>query len=378
MLALLRGAIQGESRLARVVTTVVGARPQFVKCSLLGRELRRRGIAERLVHTGQHYDPELSDIFIRELEIPAPDANLGIGSDSHARQTARMMIAIEDEFAAHRPEVVIVFGDTNSTLAAALVAVKMHLPLAHIEAGMRGYNRRLPEEHNRIIADHLADLLICHNERAAGRLRQERVGGRIEICGDTMRETAERFLPRALGRPLPDAVPAGRFALLTAHRPDNVDDPKTLAGILDGAGRLGMPVVFPVHPRTRKSLAGVAIAPGLILTEPVGYLEMLGLLGRAELVLTDSGGLQKEALFAGTPCVTLRGETEWPETVDLRMNAVTGNPPAAGEIAAAAQAMLASAGEDRGRRRARLAPLIDAAFGPLDVSRRIADAIESM
>ncbi|MCE5228934.1 UDP-N-acetylglucosamine 2-epimerase, partial [bacterium] len=171
--------------MARIVTTVVGARPQFVKCSLLSRELRRRGIDERLVHTGQHYNPELSEIFIRELEIPEPDVNLGIGSDTHARQTARMMMELEAEFDSHRPEAVIVFGDTNSTLAAALVAVKMHLPLAHVEAGMRGYNKRLPEEHNRIVTDHLADLLVCHNERAAERLRGERVGGRIEICGDT-------------------------------------------------------------------------------------------------------------------------------------------------------------------------------------------------
>lgn len=360
------------------MTTVVGARPQFVKCSLLSHELRRRGIGERLVHTGQHYDPELSEIFISELEIPVPDVNLGIGSDSHARQTARMMIALEAELENHAPEAVIVFGDTNSTLAAALVAVKMHLPLVHIEAGMRGYNRRLPEEHNRIVADHLADLLICHNGRAAERLRQEHVSGRIEICGDTMRETAEHFLPRAIVRPLPKSVPAGRFALMTAHRPDNVDDTKALTGILEGAGRIGMPVVFPVHPRTRKNMARVLVPPSVILIEPAGYLDMLGLLARAELVLTDSGGLQKEALFIGTPCVTLRGETEWPETVDLRMNLVTSNPPQSGEIEDAARTMLAQTSETRDQRRARLAPLIEKEFGPADVARRIAEAIESL
>lgn len=365
-----------RDRLARIITTVIGARPQFVKCSLLGRELRRRGIDERLVHTGQHYNPELSEVFIRELEIPAPDVNLGIGSDSHARQTARMMIALEAELEGRRPDAVIVFGDTNSTLAAALVAVKMQIQLVHIEAGMRGYNRRLPEEHNRIVADHLADVLICHNERAAERLRQEFVSGRIAICGDTMRETAEYFLPRALKRSMLAAVPEGRFALLTAHRPDNVDDPKILAGILEGAGRIGMPVVFPVHPRTRKSLAGIAVPPGVILMEPVGYLDMLGLLARSELVLTDSGGLQKEALFIGTPCVTLRGETEWPETIETGMNVLTSNPPTANEIVAAAREMSTQTGESRPQRRVRLAPLIDERFGPIDVARRVADTVE--
>ncbi|MCE5231395.1 UDP-N-acetyl glucosamine 2-epimerase, partial [bacterium] len=199
-------------------------------------------------------------------------------------------------------------------------------------------------------------------------------------CGDTMRETAEYFMPRAVELPLPLGVPSNAaFALMTAHRPDNVDDPQTLAGILDGAGRIGMPVVFPVHPRTRKTLKAMAAPPNLILIEPVGYLEMLGLLARAELALTDSGGLQKEALFIGTPCVTLRGETEWPETIELEMNMLTSNPPRADEIAGAARTMLKRAGgETRDRRRGRLAPQIDLQFGPIDVARRITDAIEKI
>ncbi len=361
------------------IATIVGARPQFIKCSLLSHELRRRGLRERLIHTGQHYDDRLSDLFFRELEIPEPALNLGVGSDSHARQTARIMIGLEAEFIRERPDLVIVFGDTNSTVAGALTAVKMDLALAHVEAGLRGFNR-MPEEHNRIVADHLSDLLICHNEAAAQRLRRREVRGRAVVCGDTMRETAEHFLPRALERPWPAGLePGAKFALLTVHRPANADRPESLAEILRAAGRLPMPVIFPVHPRTEARIAalGEAMPANVRAIGPVGYLDMLGLVARAALVLTDSGGLQKEAVILGTPCVTLRGDTEWLETIELGLNTLAGEPARAEVILEKADAALAlGAGETREARRARLAPEVDRLFGPADVARRVADAVE--
>lgn len=364
--------------MAQKISTVVGARPQFVKCSLLSHELRRIGLAERLVHTGQHYNPELSDIFFKQLGIPEPDVNLGIGSDTQGRQTGRMIIALEEEFERCRPDVVLVFGDTNSTLAAALTAVKMGIRLAHVESGLRSRNRSMPEEHNRVVVDHMADLLFCHNGRAAQQLYDEQVQGRIVVCGDTMRETVSHFLPRALaqGENLLArlGVEKNGYAVLTVHRPVNADEPAALERILDGMNALGLPVVFPVHPRTLRKIAPTAQNhyPRIRLIEPVGYLDMLALANQACLVVTDSGGLQKEALFVGVPCVTLRGETEWTETVDLGMNVLAGDRPDAQHLARLA---LETCERHRWRDeefKRRLAKAIDLEFGPIHVSRTIA------
>ena len=362
------------------IATLVGARPQFIKCSLLSPELRRRGLRERIIHTGQHYNPELSDIFFRELGIPEPDVNLEIGSDTPARQIARMLLALAEEFDRDRPDAVIVFGDTNSTLAGALAAVKCGIPLVHIEAGLRSFNRSMPEEHNRVVTDHIADLLICHNDRAMNRLLIEDARGQIAVCGDLMRETVERFLPRAgeFAAPGDGLDVEGEYALLTVHRAANLEAPGALAAILEGAGGLGLPVVFPIHPRTRALLekGDTPLPAGLLLVPPVGYLEMLALTARAAVVLTDSGGLQKEALFLGTPCVTLRGETEWTETVELGMNILAGEPPVATAIVQMVQALRdRHAGETNVDRRRRIAPAIEELFGPIDVAAAVAATV---
>lgn len=371
----------GSSGTTHKIATVVGARPQFIKCSLLSHALRGLGFTERLIHTGQHYNPQLSDIFFRELDIPEPDLNLGIGSDTQGRQTGRMMIALEEAFEQDRPDLALVFGDTNSTLAAALVAVKMGIPLAHVESGMRSHNRAMPEEHNRVVTDHLSDLLFCHNETTAARLAGEKIDGRVIVSGDTMRETVSHFLPRALDRTGPDerlGLTGQPYAVLTVHRPVNADQRDALGEIIEGANRLGMPVVFPIHPRTRRQedFSNLQSSGRLHLIEPLGYLDMLALVHRAALVLTDSGGLQKEAFFLQTPCVTLRGETEWTETVEAGMNVLAGDRPHAGHLAAIAGEMLLRHGP--GTEPAPSIETIDRLFGPIDVSRRIAGAIAEM
>ncbi|MCL5269050.1 MAG: UDP-N-acetylglucosamine 2-epimerase (non-hydrolyzing) [bacterium] len=366
----------------KIIATIVGARPQFIKCALLSRALREGGFAERLIHTGQHYAPELSDVFFAELGIPQPDANLEVGSDTHGRQTGRMMIALEEEFERHRPDAAFVFGDTNSTLAGALTAVKMGIPLIHVEAGMRSRDRSMPEEHNRIVADHVADVLFCHNAAAAERLEDEAVAGDIVVCGDLMRETLSHFLPRALGAssyPARLGLAPGAYGVLTVHRPVNADDSAALAEILHGAAGLGRPVIFPAHPRVQRHLAGLAeagAAKGVRLVEPLGYLDMLALTARAAVVLTDSGGLQKEATFLGIPCVTLRSTTEWTETIDLGLNRLAGDRPAAERIVAEAERVIRlRAGWDarklddfRGRR-------LEKHFGPLNVSSIITQTL---
>jgi UDP-N-acetylglucosamine 2-epimerase len=313
--------------LVRIVT-VVGNRPQFVKAAAVSRLLRERH-EELLVHTGQHYDDELSRVFFDELGIPAPDRELGAGSGTNTEQTARMLGALEPVLAELRPGLVLVYGDTNTTLAGALAAAQARIPVGHVEAGMRSFDRAMPEELNRVLTDHLSDVLLCPSETAVENLAREHVAGRVELVGDVMVDVALLFQPRALADPAPlerAGVAPGGYALATAHRAGNVDDPDRLRRLVDLLLGLPLPVVLPLHPRTRARLEAAAwlgeleAAPHVRLQPPLGYLEFTALLGNARAVLTDSGGVQKEAYLAGVPCVTLRDTTEWVETVQSGWN----------------------------------------------------------
>ena len=321
------------------VLTVVGARPQFIKAAPVSRILRGAH-TEILVHTGQHYDEAMSATIFREIEMPAPDVNLAVGSGSHGAMTAEMLRGLEPVIEEHRPDGVLVYGDTNSTLAAALVAAKASHPdgsrpwLAHVEAGLRSFNRRMPEERNRIVADHLADLCLAPTDAAMGNLGHEGLGDRAELVGDVMAD-AYRWAASRSAEHLPEVAGGlARYVLLTLHRAENVDDHSTFAR-LAAELRIGLPVIFPVHPRTRALLASgtVALPDNVVTTDPVGYLEMVALETSAFAIATDSGGVQKEAYLAGVPCITLRTETEWVETVSAGWNRVTGLEP--GGLAAA-------------------------------------------
>ncbi|PIQ60092.1 MAG: UDP-N-acetylglucosamine 2-epimerase (non-hydrolyzing) [Bacteroidetes bacterium CG12_big_fil_rev_8_21_14_0_65_60_17] len=309
------------------ICSVVGARPQFVKAAVVSHALRSRGVREYLLHTGQHYDDDMSAVFFDELGIPAPERNLGIGSGSHADQTARMMMALEIAFLDLRPERVLVYGDTNSTLAAALVAAKMHIPVDHVEAGLRSFNRRMPEEVNRIVTDRLSEFCFCPTQTAVEHLASEGRTEGVHLTGDVMLDATRVFAERAaLRRPLISLTrhEAGSFALATVHRAENTDHPGRLSAIFDAFGSLDMPVLLPLHPRTRTRLADVDIPDNVEVMAPVSYLAMLTLTAGAACVLTDSGGLQKEALWLGTRCITLRDETEWTETTQGGWNQVVG------------------------------------------------------
>jgi UDP-N-acetylglucosamine 2-epimerase (non-hydrolysing)/UDP-GlcNAc3NAcA epimerase len=305
------------------IVTVVGNRPQFVKAAAVSGPLRRAH-EELLVHTGQHYDAELSDVFFAELGLARPDRELGIGGGSNTAQTARMLSALEPLLGAERPDAVLVYGDTNSTLAGALAAAQAGVAVVHVEAGMRSFDRAMPEELNRVLSDHLATLLLCASQTAAENLHAESVQGRVEVVGDVMVDVALARQPaaRADTRTLAAyGVEAGGYLLLTAHRAGNVDDPERLRALVELIEALPGAVVLPLHPRTRARLvqAGLLDAlerlPGVRLCHPLGYAEFSALLCQARAVLTDSGGVQKEAYLAGVPCVTLRANTEWVETV---------------------------------------------------------------
>jgi UDP-GlcNAc3NAcA epimerase len=313
------------------IVTVVGARPQFIKAAPVGRALREGGHQEVLVHTGQHYDDVMADRFFRELEIPEPDANLGVGSGSHAFQTGQMLIRLEEILLAQKPDWVLIYGDTNSTLAGALAASKLHLPLAHVEAGMRSYNRVMPEEVNRVVSDHLSNLLFTPTGTGVENLRKEGITRGVHRVGDVMYDALLHFLPVARRRSsiLEElGLTPGSYALMTAHRPETVDSDERLPQLLAQVGRLDLPIVFPAHPRTRKRLEAFGLLSrlpaGLRIVPPVGYLDMLVLEADARLVLTDSGGVQREAFFLSVPSVILRNETEWPELVELGASVLAG------------------------------------------------------
>jgi UDP-N-acetylglucosamine 2-epimerase (non-hydrolysing)/UDP-GlcNAc3NAcA epimerase len=310
------------------VLTVVGNRPQFIKAAAVSRHLRAVH-DEVLVHTGQHFDDRLSAVFFDELGLPAADQQLGIAGGSNTSQTARMLAALEPVIACQRPDCVLVYGDTNSTLAGALCAAQAGVALAHVEAGMRSFDRTMPEENNRVVADHLSALLLCSSQVAVDNLHREGVAGTVDLVGDVMVDIALVVQPRARRRadvPAAYGVAPGEYALVTAHRAGNVDDPQRLRALVALLCSLPLPAVFPLHPRTRERLhaAGLlgALRDGgrLVVTEPLGYLELTALLCQSRTVLTDSGGLQKEAYLAGIPCVTLRSRTEWTETVELGWN----------------------------------------------------------
>ena len=312
------------------IISVVGARPQFVKAAVVSRALRDvSGIDEILVHTGQHYDDRMSQRFFDELDIPPPAVNLQIGSETHGAQTGAMLAGLEAVLLRERPEWVLVYGDTNSTLAGALAAAKLNVPVAHVEAGLRSFNRAMPEEINRIVADHVSALLFAPTDRAVTNLLNEGLPqSRIHQVGDVMYDAAQHFSDRARQRSRVIEqlqLTPGRYGLCTIHRAENTDRGDLLRAIVAALTTIAasLPIVFPVHPRTRKALERENLngpPPGLRLIDPLGYLDMLALERQARVVITDSGGVQKEAVFQGVPCLTLRTETEWTELVDAGWN----------------------------------------------------------
>lgn len=319
------------------VLTVVGNRPQFVKASAVSRPLREVA-DEVLVHTGQHHDDELSRIFFSELEVPAPDRQLAIAGGSNTSQTARMLAALEPIVAEVAPDAVLVYGDTNSTLAGGLAAAQAGVAVAHVEAGMRSFDRSMPEELNRVLTDHLSDLLLAPSPAAAANLAAERATGRVVSTGDVMVDVALTVQPLARERSgalAEHGLAAGEYLLVTAHRAGNVDEPARLARLVEVLESLPMPAIFPVHPRTRARLEAAGAwdrlggLPGLRLTSPLGYLDFTALLCSARALVTDSGGAQKEAFVARVPCVTLRDRTEWVETVEAGWNVLADLDPAA-------------------------------------------------
>ncbi len=334
------------------VLSIVGARPQFIKAAVVSKELRRIGGVELLVHTGQHYDVNLSEVFFRELDLPEPNYYLGIGSGRHGEQTARMLTGIEEVLLQEDPDLVIVYGDTNTTLAGALAPVKLHIPVAHIEAGLRSFNRQMPEEINRIVVDHCSDLLFCPTETAVQNLENEGFhnvvsdldfGSRWKTplvinVGDVMLDLAREARDR-LDREEQETDILARYGLkpreyilATIHRAANTDDPDNLRNILEAMRQMGVrgwKVLFPIHPRTRKAMEKAGLlamvdTEAIITSDPISYREMIALESNARLLLTDSGGVQKEAYFFGVPCVVARAETEWTELVEIGWNRIAG------------------------------------------------------
>ena len=328
------------------IVSLVGNRPQFVKAAPLCIALRAQG-EEILVHSGQHYDPELADLFFDELGIPSPDHALDVGPGTPVHQIAIMMERFEHVVRDEKPDAVLVYGDTTTTLAGALVAAKCGIPLAHVEAGLRSFDKTMPEEQNRVITDHLSDVLLCPTRQAVDNLAAEGITHGVHLVGDVMFDAGRMFAPLAehRGAPAAHGLEPGGYLLVTIHRAAATDTPEALDAMVQVLSSLGRPAIFPVHPRTRAKLqAGgrwdaLQDVPGLILAPPVGYLDFTSLLMGAEAVVTDSGGVQKEAYFHGVPCVTLRDTTEWVETVEGGFNTLTGMDPARVQAALAELSM---------------------------------------
>jgi len=338
------------------VLNVLGARPNFMKMAPITAAMARRTgeLSQVLVHTGQHYDDAMSSSFLRDLDMPTPDINLDVGSGTHAEQTARVMLAVEPVLVAQRPDWVVVVGDVNSTLACALVASKLGIRIAHVEAGLRSFDWTMPEEINRVLTDRLASVLFTPSEDADANLRREGLSpDRIVRVGNVMIDTLMQHLERARRSPVLAelGVRPREFAVLTMHRPSNVDTPAALRHIVTVLGSVAgrLPILFPAHPRTQARLRehGIALPPGVRILEPMGYVEFLGLWSQARLVLTDSGGLQEETTALGIPCLTLRENTERPITVTQGTNRVVGSDPE--RIAAAVAAVLNDATEPAAR-----------------------------
>jgi UDP-GlcNAc3NAcA epimerase len=313
------------------ILTILGARPQFIKAAVVSRAFKqyRKDVREVLVHTGQHYDANMSDVFFDELDIPHPDYNLGIGGGTHGQNTGRMIEKVEEILLKEKPDWVLVYGDTDSTLAGALAAAKLHIPVAHVEAGLRSFNRRMPEEINRVLTDHVASILFVPTSTAKKNLSNEGIDqNKIQTVGDVMYDAALYYKEKARKPPWFDnlKMSINEFVLCTIHRAENTDEPERLREIFQGLSDCDLPMVLPLHPRTRGKLAsqGIVPAPNIQLTEPVGYLEMVWLEMNCKLIVTDSGGVQKEAYFHGKPCITLRDETEWLELVESGNNQLVG------------------------------------------------------
>jgi len=311
--------------------TVVGARPQFVKAAALSPALARAGgIRESLLHTGQHFDANMSDVFFDEMSIPAPRWNLGIGGGTHGQNTGRMIEAIEKVLLESRPDAVVVFGDTDSTLAAAIATSKLGIALAHVEAGLRSHRRAMPEEINRVLTDHVADVLYVPSQSAMANLEAEGIPvGKLVHVGDVMFDVVLRYTADARARSTILRrldLRSGEYHLMTLHRKENTDDPGAMSRILEGIASSPRPIVLPLHPRTARRLQehGLVLPPVVRVTEPTGYLDTLCLESNARMILTDSGGVQKEAYFHRVPCITLRDETEWVELADCGANHVVG------------------------------------------------------
>jgi UDP-N-acetylglucosamine 2-epimerase len=323
------------------IVDIVGARPQFIKLAPILRAIVKHNqkrpecpIQEVLVHTGQHYDYEMSQVFFDELGLKSPDYHLGVGSGSHGYQTGEMLKRIEEVLIKEKPDMVMVYGDTNTTLAGALAAAKLHIPVAHVEAGLRSFNREMPEEINRVLTDHISDFLFCPTQTAVENLRREGIEKGVYLVGDVMYDAVLLYLDLAekkseimerLG------LKPKSYALVTVHRAENTDQPERLRSIFEGLERVaeeGLPVILPLHPRTRKQLNALGIHTKEVqVLDPVSYLDMLVLEKNARVILTDSGGVQKEAFFFRVPCVTLREETEWVETVETGWNTLVGCDP---------------------------------------------------
>lgn len=315
------------------ILTVVGARPQFIKACMLSKAIKSNSeIEEVIVHTGQHYDDNMSTVFFEQLNLPKADYYLGVGSGSHGKQTANMLVELEHIMISINPDVVLVYGDTNSTLAGSLAASKLHIPVAHVESGLRSFNKKMPEEINRLVTDHLSDWLFCPSQAAIENLRREGIVNGVHLTGDIMYDAVLYFKPYALKQSTIIenlSLVREKYYLATVHRAENTDQPERLKSILEALQQLKKDVVFPLHPRTKRKInefkfMDLISSPHIKIVEPLNYFDMLTIASQANLVLTDSGGLQKEAYMLQVPCITLRDETEWVETVQSGWNQLAG------------------------------------------------------
>ena len=310
------------------ILTIVGARPQFIKCAPVSLQLRKY-FEEVLVHTGQHYDNNMSRVFFEELGIQKPDYNLDVGSGSHSVQTANIMLGLEKVIKKVEPDLIIVYGDTNSTLAGSLVGGKLKIPIAHIESGLRSFNKNMPEELNRIVTDHYSKILFCPSRIAVNNLKREGIKKNVFLVGDVMKDALRRNIKKINSELILGKVnikPKEKYYFLTMHRQENTDNLERLSDILNMIGLAGLKIIFPVHPRTRKAINqnSIRIPKNICIIKPVNYIESLALQKNSQIVITDSGGIQKEAYFLRIPCITIRDETEWTETVREGCNILTG------------------------------------------------------